>query len=202
VAACFFIGLTLRLQIELQLRPSKVGRPKGSRDKRPRASKTGMATSSSQEFFQILDSAINSHQIDSSRRAQSSVDQAHPTSINPSSHLWIAEISSRVGVTCCDKRHHGFTQFTSHTTTPEKAFNPAITLELRDVHRPSTPIAFHSPSFEPLDIRRPTAPVLTSDGGRPFEPADAYNGCPTDAAAPAHGAPGFADPFHFDWPHW
>jgi hypothetical protein len=146
-------GLTL---LGLQLRPSKVGRPKGSRNKLPRASKTDKATSLTQGSFQILDSAINSHQIDSSRRAQSSVE-------------------------------------------------PAITLELRDTHRPRVPIAFHTPSFEPLDTRRPytsAAPAFTSDGGRPFEPADAYHRCASDAAAPAHGAPGFADPFHFDWPHW
>jgi hypothetical protein len=191
VAACFFIGLTLHLQIELTLRPSKVGRPKGSRNKRPRSSKTGMATSTSQEFFQILDSAINSHDTDSSRRAQSSVDQAHPTSINPSSHPGKAECPFRVGATC-DKCHHvctschGITRLTSLTTTSEKAFHATVTLEPLDTRRPYTP----------------AAPALISGGARPFEPADAYNGCPTDASAPAHGAPGFADPFHFDWPHW
>jgi hypothetical protein len=118
-------GLTLRLQIGLQLRPSKVGRPKGSRDKLPRASRKDKAASSSQVSLQILDSAINFHHIDSSTRALSSVDQAHPTNTRatPSSHLGIAGRSSSVDDTC-DKRHlvctsyHGFTQFASHTTSP------------------------------------------------------------------------------------
>jgi hypothetical protein len=55
-------------------------------------------------------------------------------------------------------------------------------------------------TFEALDTRRsytPAAPALISGSARPFEPADS-----SDAAAPAHGALGFADPFHFDWPHW
>ena len=45
----------------------------------------------------------------------------------------------------------------------------------------------------------------STGGARPFSPHDAHDpsaGAAPDAAAPAHGAPGLADPFHFDWPHW
>ncbi len=172
------------MQIGLQLRPSKVGRPKGSRDKLPRVRKTDKARSSSQESFHILDSAINFHHIDSSGRAQSSVDQAHPTNARatPSSNLVVGP-SPRVGVTF-DKRHHVRTSY--HATTPQKALHATMT-------------------FEPLDTRRPYTPAalaLISGSARPFEPADTFHCCASDAAIPAHGAPGFADPFHFDWPHW
>ncbi len=60
------------------------------------------------------------------------------------------------------------------------------------------------PDLPPLPWR--PAPIIGDH--RPFDPADAAHrpsgSAPAapDAAALSEASLGFADPFHFDWPHW
>ncbi len=69
---------------------------------------------------------------------------------------------------------------------------------------PDDPQCTFQPHMTPPLVLPPWPAAPTGDDARPFEPADAAPPAiaAIDAAAPASGAPDFADPFHFDWPHW
>jgi hypothetical protein len=235
------LGLTIRLQNGHQLRPSKVGRPKGSRNKRPRARKMDKLPVS----HDSSDTTINAHHSVSSRCVD---DQAHPTNVAQSLDLGTADCSgtvSRIGVASArwhyvgPRLHH--TQIANLIPTHKSAFPAPIALgapsfEVHGTHRPNAtsdrchptcrnchayeqiaslsqspvrampaPIAFDAPSIQPLDAHlsyNVPSTAVVSGGARPFEPPDAYHRCAPDSASPAHFAPGFTDPFHFDWPHW
>jgi hypothetical protein len=183
-------GLTLRLQHGLQLRPSKVGRPKGSRNKLPRAREKEKATQISKKHYHSYDTAANPNI--SSRDVELRVHQAHQISSASSPCFRTAELSSND-----EGAHHRWHQAcrNHHTFTPTQ--EQAIHFKF--------PNAVSASLFEPLCCNRPfpaAAPNLTSGGAPPFEPPDTYPSSTPDAAAPGHGGPGFADPFHLDWPHW
>jgi hypothetical protein len=126
-------SLTLRLQIGLQLRPSKVGRPKGSRNKLPKARKTDKATSLSFETFQIHDTAINSH-----HRNSSSVDQAHPTNTASSTSFRIAEYPPSGGMSpsSYDKCHQVLTCY--HACTQIVSLTPTYNGDISLPHHPGS----------------------------------------------------------------
>ncbi len=72
----------------------------------------------------------------------------------------------------------------------------------QDARQSSVPF---QPRITPRIVHPPWPAAPTGDDARPFEPEDAAPPAiaALDAAAPAKaGAPDFADPFHFDWPHW
>ena len=134
------------------------------------------------------------------RSVVSRVDQAHLTNVAPSQSLETSEPLS-IFYASCDGCHHPCRRchddehISNHSSSPRNIFPAQLILG--------------AASFQPLDARYPCAAAATannqSGGARPFEPPDAFYRCPPDAAAPAHGAhgaPGSADPFHFDWPHW
>jgi hypothetical protein len=146
------------LQNKLQLRPSKVGRPKGSRNKVQRAKQIDQATPSSQDHFYSFESAIDTC------KSSTTADQS-PKSLY---------------CRCCID--------SSGALPPEPAL-PALGDGRGAIEQPSVTRTF------PFDAHRFCAPDVP-------ETTDSLAAAAPDAAAPGHGGPGFADPFHFDWPHW
>ena len=102
---------------------------------------------------------------------------------------------------------NGYTNETQVYTTFNDVLAVALPPAIRRQSNPEqAPNDFH-PTLPLMDSEPYLSEALIIVDPRPFDPADAH--CPAtstldevDPAAPADGSPGFADPFHFDWPHW
>jgi hypothetical protein len=220
------LKLNVCLQSGLQFRPSKIGRPKGSRNKFLRAEHINQAPFLL-EPVQNFDSAIDLEYkmpvpptvFSPSESAEPALQQSNNNTNEPPQICSVLSHAPPCYRRCEDSRSTA--QFSATiSTAPDHAivyncgtFEPpspggARPISHHDAHDPSATAAapdaaaLGGPSFENLGAHRSYPAAAPAVDARPFEPSDSYHHRAPDAAAPPHGAPGFADPFHFDWPHW
>jgi hypothetical protein len=174
----------------LKFRPSKIGRPKGSRNKIQRAKHID------QRQFTLEPVQRFDFPIDLEYDATLPPVAFSPFELTKSAHL----------------------HYTTNTNEPPQSSGVVLHFGVMDTSTPQhcqyfggSRSATHFAAVVPTPPEH-ALPALLDDFGAPspdgarlfgrHDPHDPSIAAVLDAVAPAHGAPGSADPFHFDWPHW